>query len=98
MRIRVLLFAILRDAAAGAGELTLELPDGSTALSAGVALADRHPALKRYLPRISYPGNCSYVPSHTELHDGDELAFIPPLSGGRVRPPRRRAPISPAPP
>jgi len=82
MRIRVLLFAILRDAAAGAGELTLELPDGSTALSAGATLADQHPALKSYLARIAYAVNRSYVPPHTELHDGDELAFIPPVSGG----------------
>jgi len=81
MRVRVLLFAILRDAA-GTGEVALDLPAGATARDAGAALAERFPALQAYLPRIAFAVNRSYAPAPTELHDGDELALIPPVSGG----------------
>lgn len=81
MRVRVLLFAILRDAA-GAREIPLDLEDGTTAGAAGALLAGKSPALKPYLARIAYAVNRSYVPATTELHEGDELALIPPVSGG----------------
>jgi len=81
MRVRVLLFAILRDAA-GAGEVALDLPAGATARDAGAELVGRFPALQAYLPRIAFAVNRNYAPAQTELHDGDELALIPPVSGG----------------
>ncbi|HSZ54468.1 MAG TPA: MoaD/ThiS family protein [Tepidisphaeraceae bacterium] len=81
MRVRVLLFAILRDAA-GAGEIPLDLEDCATAASAAARLAEDYPALKPYLPRVAFAVNRSYTPATTELHDGDELVLIPPVSGG----------------
>lgn len=81
MNVRILLFAVLRDAA-GTAELTLELPMGTTARSAADQLADRFPPLKAHLPRVAFAVNQQYVPAHTELHDADELALIPPVSGG----------------
>ena len=81
MTVRVLLFAVLRDAA-GTGELTLELSAGATATSAAESLLARFASLKAYLPRVAFAVNQQYVPPHTELHDGDELALIPPVSGG----------------
>jgi len=81
MRVRVLLFAILRDAA-GAGEVRLELPDRATAGTAGEALLERFPALRPYLSRVAYAVNRTYCPAQTELHNGDEVALIPPVSGG----------------
>ena len=81
MRVRVLLFAVLRDAA-GAGEIALDLEDGATANLAGAQLSENYPALKPYLPKVAFAVNRSYAPATTELHDGDELALIPPVSGG----------------
>ena len=81
MRVRVLLFAILRDAT-GAGQIALDVERGATAGVAGALLAEKFPALQGYLSRIAYAVNQSYVPATTELHEGDELALIPPVSGG----------------
>jgi len=46
------------------------------------ALGERVPAIQGFLPRIAWAVNQAYVPIETELHDGDELAAIPPVSGG----------------
>ena len=83
MRVRVLLFAILRDAA-GTAEVMLDLPRGASAHAAGAALLELHPVLRPYLPRIAYAINQTYAQGETELRDGDELALIPPVSGGRA--------------
>ena len=81
MRIHVKLFAILRDAA-GLPELTLDVPDGTTVHGAAIALGDRLPALREHLPHTGYAVNRTYAgPAHV-LADGDELAAIPPVSGG----------------
>jgi molybdopterin converting factor subunit 1 len=81
MRIHVKLFAILRDAA-GTSELTLDLPDGSTVHAASVALGARVPALKEHLPHSGFAVNRTYAGPAQVLADGDELAAIPPVSGG----------------
>ena len=81
MTIRVRLFAILRERA-GSGELALELPDRSTVGDASCALAKRLPAVEQYLSRVAFAVNQSYVDRATILCDGDELALIPPVSGG----------------
>jgi len=81
MRINVKLFAVLRERA-GLAELFLELPAGATVADAAEALADRLPALRGYAARIAFAVNCTYVKAGTALSDGDELALIPPVSGG----------------
>ena len=81
IRIHVKLFAILRDAA-GMPELTLELPDGATVHTAGVALGERLPAIRGHLPHTGYAVNRTYAGPGQALADGDELAAIPPVSGG----------------
>ena len=81
MKIRVKLFAILRERA-GSGELELTLPEKSTIADASSALAERIPAIQPHLPRVAYAVNQSYVDRATVLRDGDELALIPPVSGG----------------
>ena len=81
MRIRVKLFAILRDAA-GEAELELQLPDRATVESARQALSVQFPALAKYLPRVAFAVNQSYVKTEIQLHADDELALIPPVSGG----------------
>ena len=81
MTITVKLFAILRDRA-GTSELTLDLPRGSAASVALESIASRYPALRDHLPRAALAINREYVPRDTALSDGDELALIPPVSGG----------------
>jgi molybdopterin converting factor subunit 1 len=81
MRIHVKLFAVLRDAA-GVGELDLEVAPGAQAAAVRPLLAARFPALERYLPRTAIAVNRAYVTPEEQLHDGDEVALIPPVSGG----------------
>ena len=81
MRITVRLFAVLRDRA-GAGEFTLDLPDGSAAAAVGVELSTRFPGLHQHLIRSAYAINRAYAGPDTRLADGDEVALIPPVSGG----------------
>ena len=81
MQINVKLFAILRDAA-GTAQLTLDLPDGATVHVAAVALGEAVPALAAHLAHTGYAVNRTYAGPAQVLHDGDELAAIPPVSGG----------------
>jgi molybdopterin converting factor subunit 1 len=81
MRIHVKLFAILRERA-GTSELDIELGPGATVSDAAGALLEKLPGLKPFLPRIAYAVNQAYAKSDTPLNDGDELALIPPVSGG----------------
>ncbi len=81
MQVRVRLFAVLRDLA-GVAECTLELPAGATVSTARAPLLQRLPALRQHLGRCAYAVNRTYARPETTLHDGDELALIPPVSGG----------------
>jgi molybdopterin converting factor subunit 1 len=80
-RITVKLFALLRETA-GVSELSLDLPAGSTGQVAADDLAEKFPALRTFLPRCAYAINRAYAKAGDALHDGDELALIPPVSGG----------------
>jgi molybdopterin converting factor subunit 1 len=79
--VRVRLFAGLREAA-GASELTLELPEGATAEDAWQRLAEAHPALLPRRASLVAAVNRRYVAFDSVLGPGDELAFVPPVSGG----------------
>jgi molybdopterin converting factor subunit 1 len=81
MRVSVKFFAILRDRA-GVSETTLELSGGATVAMARDRLAEYFPVLKPLLARAAFAVNHNYVPLTTRLNDGDELAVIPPVSGG----------------
>ena len=81
MRVRVRLFASLREAV-GLPELTLELPDGATADQAWEQLAAAHPPLRGRRASLMAAVNRRYAGFDTRLADGDELSFIPPVSGG----------------
>ena len=81
MRITVKLFAILRERA-GVGEMSLDLPEGATVESAAVAMVERVPGIRELVRRVAYAVNCDYVDLSARLKDGDELAVIPPVSGG----------------
>jgi molybdopterin synthase sulfur carrier subunit len=77
----VRLFASLREAV-GRAEVDLELPARATAEDAWTALTRDHPALAERRPRLTAAVNRRYAPFETALSEGDELVFVPPVSGG----------------
>lgn len=81
MQVTVRLFAILRDRA-GVSEFALPLGDRATVAAAESALLERYPSLQEFLPRSAFAVNREYAPRSAALNDGDELAIIPPVSGG----------------
>ena len=81
MRINVKLFAVLREQV-GAGQIDLELDDGATVDAAVEQLGQRLPSIRALLPRVAFAVNRAYVKPDEKLSDGDELALIPPVSGG----------------
>lgn len=81
MRIRIRLFAVQRELA-GAREVALELRDGATIEDAWSALVERLPVLAPGRPSLRFARNAAYAPPSTVLEDGDEVAMIPPVSGG----------------
>jgi MoaE-MoaD fusion protein len=83
VRIRVRLFAIQRELA-GAREVPLELPDGATIADAWAGLVALHPNLEPGRSSVRFARNGAYADETTALEDGDEVAMIPPVSGGAV--------------
>jgi len=81
MRVQVKLFAILRERA-GCAQTSLDLPTNASVDVASAALARQFPPIADHLARVAFAVNQSYVDRSTVLHDGDELAIIPPVSGG----------------
>jgi molybdopterin converting factor subunit 1 len=81
IRVRVRLFAIQRELA-GTREVSLELPDDADVEAAWVALVARHPVLAPGRPSVRFARNGEYAEATTGLSDGDEVAMIPPVSGG----------------
>lgn len=75
------LFARLRDLA-GAGELVRELPPSSTIDGVWRSLVAEMPALQEYERTMSVALNADYSRMSAPVHDGDEVAFLPPVSGG----------------
>lgn len=79
--VRTHYFAMMRELLGSSGE-TLTLPAGSTAKDAFAVLVDRHPRLAGMERAVMLMVNETYVRGTRVLQDGDELAFIPPVSGG----------------
>jgi molybdopterin synthase sulfur carrier subunit len=77
--VRVRLFAAYREAV-GARELEIPLHAASTLADLTELLAARIPSLRTTRGLVAL--NQTYVTTDVELHDGDEVAFIPPVSGG----------------
>jgi molybdopterin synthase catalytic subunit len=83
VKVRVRLFAGLRERS-GTGAVDVELPDAST-------VADIWPAVAQAVPLGDQPDgimvavNRTYADPGQQLEDGDEVALIPPVSGGSFR-------------
>jgi MoaE-MoaD fusion protein len=80
MVVTIRLFAMLRERA-GAGEIELDLPEGARVRDA----LDRLDDLAGGLPLVMAI-NRDYADADSELRPGDELALIPPVSGGETVP------------
>ena len=81
MKIRVRLFASFREAVGG-GTLNWDAPEGSTVSDVVAALQAAYPRLRPTAAKALLAVNQEYVGGDLRLHDGDELALIPPVSGG----------------
>jgi molybdopterin synthase catalytic subunit len=84
MRVRVLLFASLREAV-GQKQLELELPADATLAELMAKLEREHAVLARYRGRLLVSLNEERMPLETQLGEGDEIALLPPVSGGAER-------------
>lgn len=75
------LFARLRELA-GVSELQRDVPEPATVRTAWELLAREFPAVAGYERSMSAAVNDEYARPTTALHAGDEVAFLPPVSGG----------------
>lgn len=87
MKARVRLFARLADLA-GARETEVELGEGLSVAEAFAVLCRDHPELADLSGSLMYAVNAEYVTPDHPLRPGDELALIPPVSGGTDTPAR----------
>jgi len=81
MMVRVRVFASLRERI-GRPELDWTLADDATVGDLWQAVCAAHPALADTGASVSFAVNQEYVARHHRLHPGDEVALIPPVSGG----------------
>ncbi len=82
MTVRILLFGHYKDAAPG-GALSLgELPDGASVADVAERLGARDERLSGLLARARVAVNADFADANTLLSHGDEIAFLPPMSGG----------------
>ena len=82
MRARVLFFGMLKDIV-GMSREEAEFPEGSDLRSVFAAYASRFPPLGNLSRSIVVARNQEFADPTTRLADGDEVAFLPPVSGGR---------------
>ncbi len=81
MNITILLFATLKDLA-GQSRLPLTLPDSATVADVRKTLSALHPHLAPNLNAAIAAVNREYAFPADAVHEGDEVAFFPPVSGG----------------
>lgn len=81
MRVRVLLFAALKDLV-GSGEIEWSGRDGATLGDLLEDLEARHPRLADHRRTLLLAVNHEFADPGARLRDGDEVALMPPVSGG----------------
>jgi molybdopterin synthase catalytic subunit/molybdopterin converting factor small subunit len=97
MRVRVLYLGILKELS-GQDSEWIHVDEGSTVRDVWARLGERVPRLAGFQRSVATAVNHSYAPANTVLREGDELALLPPVSGGasRARAEIVRAPIDTA--
>ena len=81
MRVRVLFFGVLKEVAGKSTE-EVELPEGSSVREVLERYEAQIPQLKGLLPSVACAVNQQYSGPETKLSADDELALLPPVSGG----------------
>ncbi len=81
MRVRVKFFAYTREIT-GLSETDIEAGDGATLKEIMEILVERFPGLRRYRNEINMAVNHEYASPETAVNRGDEVALLPPVSGG----------------
>ncbi|MFN2484044.1 MAG: molybdenum cofactor biosynthesis protein MoaE [Candidatus Limnocylindria bacterium] len=80
MPVRVRFFAALRELAAD--RLEVDVGDDARIVDVWRACVERYPALAPHAEFVRAARNAAYVHWRAEVHAGDEVAFLPPVSGG----------------
>jgi len=81
MRVKVLFFGVLKDLV-GKAEESVDLPAGTTLGSLFARYSQRYETLDAKRPSILFARNQEFAKPDTVLSDNDEVAFLPPVSGG----------------
>jgi len=81
MKLRVLFFSVLKDIT-GTDEISVELPGGSVLADLLAQLENRWPELRAWAPSMLLAIDQTYVKRDAPLHDGAEVALMPPVQGG----------------
>jgi molybdopterin converting factor small subunit len=83
IHVRVKLFGPAGDAV-GAGELEYGLARPATVAMLAELMYLRHPRLRGMSASVRFAVNAEYADLQRELHEGDEVAVIPPVAGGSM--------------
>jgi molybdopterin synthase catalytic subunit len=81
MRVKVLFFGVLKDIV-GTAEDTIEVAPDATLGTVFASYADRFETLRNRRPSIVFAKNRDFATGETGLTENDEIAFLPPVSGG----------------
>ncbi|MEZ5320069.1 MAG: MoaD/ThiS family protein [Vicinamibacterales bacterium] len=81
MRVTVTLFARLRELA-GRESLAVDVPEGATVADVWTAVGAACPGVAPFGASVSSAVNAEFARRHTVVREGDDVAFLPPVSGG----------------
>jgi molybdopterin converting factor subunit 1 len=81
MRVQVLFFGMLKDVT-GKSSAAFDVRDGATISDLLLDLEAIIPAIKKSLPSLAIAVNREYAGAETKLKPEDEIALLPPVSGG----------------
>ncbi len=81
MQVDILFFASLR-LLSGERKIRVSIPEGTTLQQLFASLVGRYPALADRRPQLVLAVNGTGCGDDQQLHDGDEVALLPPVSGG----------------
>lgn len=81
MKVRVRVFASLREIL-GKDEVEVDLPEGTTVEGLWTQLVSDDGRLEPFTKSINFAINHDFVGKETQLSANDEIAFLPPVSGG----------------
>jgi molybdopterin converting factor subunit 1 len=80
-KIKVRLFGILREMV-GEREITITVPTGITVSYLNNEILKKYPQLKSFSNKFVTSVNCKVTPGDTVITSSDEIALLPPVSGG----------------